>query len=148
MSWPLSVKHAAKITFAQYKCRTFQSIIYPADKNNFIGISSILAWGLGKSRVGLPPPFYCREFFSCALLSERLERASTQQGLATATGSKKAPSSTHQNWKWSFAVALACVASVSHRVIARRLQQEQKTKRWKGEGEGKRGNACPQTPPF
>ena len=52
MSWPLSVKHAAKITFAQYKCRTFQSIIYPADKNNFIGISSILAWG--KS---LPPPF-------------------------------------------------------------------------------------------
>ena len=27
MSWPLSVKHAAKITFAQYKCRTFQSII-------------------------------------------------------------------------------------------------------------------------
>ena len=55
MSWPLSVKHTAKITFAQYKCRTFQSIIYPADKNNFIGISSILAWG--KSRVGLPPPF-------------------------------------------------------------------------------------------
>ena len=55
ISWPLSVKHAAKITFAQYKCRTFQSIIYPADKNNFIGISSILAWG--KSRVGLPPPF-------------------------------------------------------------------------------------------
>ena len=33
----------AKITFAQYKCRTFQSIIYPADKNNFFGISSILA---------------------------------------------------------------------------------------------------------
>ena len=55
MSWPLSVKHASKITFAQYKCRTFQSIIYPADKNNFIIISSILAWG--KSRVGLPPPF-------------------------------------------------------------------------------------------
>ena len=55
MSWPLSVKHATKITFAQYKCRTFQSIIYPADKNNFIRISSILAWG--KSRVGLPPPF-------------------------------------------------------------------------------------------
>ena len=55
MSWPLSVKHAAKITFAQYKCRTFQSIIYPADKNNLIGISSILAWG--KSRVGQPPPF-------------------------------------------------------------------------------------------
>ena len=33
-------------------CRTFQSIIYPADKNNFIGISSILV-----CRVGLPPPF-------------------------------------------------------------------------------------------
>ena len=55
MSRPLSVKHAAKITFGQYKCRTFHSIIYPADKNNFTGISSILAWG--KSRVGLPPPF-------------------------------------------------------------------------------------------
>ena len=57
MSWPLSVKHAAKITFAQYKSRTFRSIIYPADKNNFFGISSILAWG--KGRVGQPPPFYC-----------------------------------------------------------------------------------------
>ena len=55
MSRPLSVKHAAKITFGQYKCRTFQRIIYPADKNNFTGISSILAWG--KSRVGLRPPF-------------------------------------------------------------------------------------------
>ena len=55
VSWPLSVKHAAKITFAQWKCRTFQSIIYPAEKKNFIGISNILAWG--KSRVGLPPPF-------------------------------------------------------------------------------------------
>ena len=73
---------------------------------------------------------------------------STQEGLATATGSKKAPSPTHQNWKRPFAVALACVASVSHRVIARRLEREQKTKRWKGEGEGKSGNACPQTPPF
>ena len=62
MSWPLSVKHAAKITFAQYKCRTFQSIIYPADKNNFIGISSILAWG--KSRVGLPPPFIAKNLNS------------------------------------------------------------------------------------
>ena len=58
VSWPLSVKHAAKITFAQWKCRTFQSIIYPAEKKNFIGISSILAWG--KSRVGLPPPFIAR----------------------------------------------------------------------------------------
>ena len=32
VSWPLSVKHAAKITFAQWKCRTFQSIIYPAEE--------------------------------------------------------------------------------------------------------------------
>ena len=32
MSRPLRVKHVAKITFAQYKCRTFQSIISPADK--------------------------------------------------------------------------------------------------------------------
>ena len=30
VSWPLSVKHAAKITFAQWKRRTPQSIIYPA----------------------------------------------------------------------------------------------------------------------
>ena len=52
VSWPLSVKHAAKITFAQWKCRTFQSIIYPAEEKNFIGTSSILAWG--KSRVGFP----------------------------------------------------------------------------------------------
>ena len=52
VSWPLSVKHAAKITFAQWKCRTFQSIIYPAEEKNFIGKSSILAWG--KSRVGFP----------------------------------------------------------------------------------------------
>ena len=54
MSWPLSVKHAAKITFAQWKCRTFQSIIYPVEQKKFIGMSSILVWG--KSRVGLPPP--------------------------------------------------------------------------------------------
>ena len=55
LSWPLSVKHAAKITFAQWKCRTLQSIIYPAEEINFIGTSSILAWG--KSPVGLPSPF-------------------------------------------------------------------------------------------
>ena len=55
MSWPINVKHAAKITFVQSKCRTFQSIIYPADKKKCNGISRILAWG--KSRVGLPPPF-------------------------------------------------------------------------------------------
>ena len=68
MSWPLSVKHAAKIAFAQYKCRTFQSIIYPADKNNFIGISSILAWG--KSRVGLPPPFIAWSSEGCKNASD------------------------------------------------------------------------------
>ena len=33
MPWPLSVKQAAKITFAQWKYRTFQSIIYPEGKN-------------------------------------------------------------------------------------------------------------------
>ena len=55
VSWPLSVKHAAKITFTQWKCRTFQSITYPAEENTFIGTSSILAWG--KSRVGLPSAF-------------------------------------------------------------------------------------------
>ena len=30
--WPLGVKHAAKITFTQYKCTTFQSIIYIVHK--------------------------------------------------------------------------------------------------------------------
>ena len=32
MSWPLSVKQAAKITFAQSKNRTLQSIIYSPEK--------------------------------------------------------------------------------------------------------------------
>ena len=41
---------------------------------------------------------------------------------------------------------LACVASISSRVIARKLEREQK--KWKGEGEERRGNACPQTPSF
>ena len=41
---------------------------------------------------------------------------------------------------------LACVASVSNQVIAQKLEWEQK--KWKGEGEGRRGNACPQTPRF
>ena len=46
MSWPLSVKQAAKITFAQSKNRTLQSIIYsPEKKKKRIGTSSILAWG-------------------------------------------------------------------------------------------------------
>ena len=71
MSWPLRVKYASKITFAQCKCRTFQSIIYPADKNNFIGISSTLAWG--KSRVGLPPAFFAKNLNSYLymLINER-----------------------------------------------------------------------------
>ena len=42
---------------------------------------------------------------------------------------------------------LACVASVSSRVTARELEREQK-KNWKGEGEGRRGNACLQAPRF
>ena len=52
MQWPLSVKHAAKITSAQWKCRIFRSINYPAQEKNFIGRSNIFAWG--KSRVGFP----------------------------------------------------------------------------------------------
>ena len=43
------------MTSQRETCRTFQSIICPAEKNNFTEISIILAWG--KSRVGLPPPF-------------------------------------------------------------------------------------------
>ena len=37
---------------------------------------------------------------------------------------------------------IACVASVSSRVIARNLEREQK-KKWKGEGEGRGGNPPP-----
>ena len=44
-------------------------------------------------------------------------------------------------------VWLACVASVSNRFIARTLEREQK-KKWKGEGDGRRGNACRQPPRF
>ena len=46
-----------------------------------------------------------------------------------------------------FFFSIACVASVSNQVTERKLEREQK-KRWKGEGEGRRGNACPQTPRF
>ena len=43
----------------------------------------------------------------------------------------------------------ACVASVSARVRREKLGREQKKKKgMKGEGEGKEGNACPQTPRF
>ena len=41
---------------------------------------------------------------------------------------------------------VACVASVSNRVIARKLERKQK--KVEGEGEGRRGNACPQAPRF
>ena len=40
-------------------------------------------------------------------------------------------------------MALACEASVSSRVVRAGAK-----KKWKGEGEGRRGNACPQTPRF
>ena len=49
---PYAAKIPTKITFAQWKCRTFQSIIYPGEGKNFMGRSSILAWG--KNRVGFP----------------------------------------------------------------------------------------------
>ena len=39
---------------------------------------------------------------------------------------------------------VACVASFSNRVMAQKLEWEQK----KRGGEGRRGNACPQTPRF
>ena len=60
------------------------------------------------------------------------------------------------HWNWDsgirslegLRILLACVASVSNRVIARKLERKRKTKRWKREGEGRRGNACPQTPRF
>ena len=41
---------------------------------------------------------------------------------------------------------IACVASVSNWVTARKLERKQK--KWKGEGVGRKGNACPQTPRF
>ena len=45
---------------------------------------------------------------------------------------------------------LACVASVSNRVIARKLERGAKKEKVEGAGggEGRRGNACPQTPQF
>ena len=46
--------------------------------------------------------------------------------------------------KWGM---LACVASVSVRVIARKLERKRKKKK-RCLGEGRRGNACPQTPLF
>ena len=44
--------------------------------------------------------------------------------------------------KWGDRHSLACVASVSDRVIARKLEREQKKKKktLKGEGERRRGN--------
>ena len=42
-------------------------------------------------------------------------------------------------------VRLACVASVSNRVIAGKLEREQPKKKWKGEGEGRR-QAFPSLP--
>ena len=55
-----------------------------------------------------------------------------------------------QNTAWLVKIShdtIACVASVSNRVIAQKLEQEQKKKR-RGKGEGRRGNACSQTPRF
>ena len=43
---------------------------------------------------------------------------------------------------------VACLASVSNRVMARKLEREQKTKRWKGEGEGRRGTLPSPVIPF
>ena len=44
---------------------------------------------------------------------------------------------------------VACVASVSNRVIAWKYERKQKKKvEGGGEGEGRRGNACLQTPWF
>ena len=47
------------------------------------------------------------------------------------------------------ALSLACVASVSNRVIARKLEREQKRKgAWKGEGDGERGEEETAFPSF
>ena len=44
---------------------------------------------------------------------------------------------------------LACVASVSSRVIARKVERQQKNRlKGEGEGEGRIGNACRQTSRF
>ena len=50
-------------------------------------------------------------------------------------------SKTFESYHFQSPREVACVASVPNRVIARTLEREQ----WKGEGEGRRGNACPQT---
>ena len=54
VSWPLSMKQAAKFTFTHSKSRT-QNIIYPPEKTIF-GTSSILA--RGKSRVLPTSPLF------------------------------------------------------------------------------------------
>ena len=62
--------------------------------------------------------------------------------------SEMLPHAIYSHWSKTFELyhfqsprEVACVASVPNRVIARTLEREQ----WKGEGEGRRGNACPQT---
>ena len=44
--WPLTVKQAAKITIAQWKCATFQIIIYPTEEKNTIRSTSELMNGI------------------------------------------------------------------------------------------------------
>ena len=69
VSWPLSMKQAAKITFALLKCRTLQSIIYPPEKK-FIGTSSIWYEVHVIIVCCLPTPFLHSEWISPAKFSK------------------------------------------------------------------------------
>ena len=95
--WPLNVKQAAKITFAQWKCRTFQSITYPTGKNlppPFITIKPAALWmiecEIPRRRCWIlspifsapPPPFpsrasLCSFIYVGTILSESLAQTSS-----------------------------------------------------------------------
>ena len=54
--WPLSVKQAAKITFAQWKCRTFQGIISQQREK----LTAILYWVVKEMLTGSFSHFFRR----------------------------------------------------------------------------------------
>ena len=57
--WPLSVKQAAKITFAQWKCRTFQNIIYSAEEKTY---ENKQHFGMRLTSYRSTAPFYCYKY--------------------------------------------------------------------------------------
>ena len=56
MPWPLSMRQAAKITFAQWKCRTSQGTIYPAEPKTY---GNKQQFGMRWKSCRPTAPFYC-----------------------------------------------------------------------------------------